>query len=189
MTPTRVAIALFVLAVVAGPAYTVPGYSPVSNLISELAAQNTQRNYLMSAAFIALGMAMVFDGARSFGRTLAPFMAFGFFMFLAGLFAHKPVTPGVPYSAFAHSAHSAFATAAGISISVGLIWQAVLAQSARRRLQAVLVAVVCMALPLGMLALPAYQGAIQRIMYVIVFLWLWRYYPRGTHAHIEGTPC
>jgi Protein of unknown function (DUF998) len=182
MRLTRIGIALFVLAVAAGPTYTVSGYSSVSNLISELAAQNTQGNYFMSAAFIALGAAIAFDGSRSFGRSLLPFMAFGFFMFLAGVFGHKPITPGVPYSALAHSAHSALATAAGVSISVAFIWQAIRERSLWRRVQAASLAIVCFALPLGMLSLPAYQGAIQRLMYAVVFLWLWVYYPRNTHA-------
>jgi hypothetical protein len=183
MKPTRIGIALFVLAVVAGPTYTVSGYSSMSNLISELAAQNTQGNYFMSAAFIALGTAIVFDGCRSFGRSLSPFIAFGFFMLLAGVFGHKPITPGVPYSALAHSAHSALATAAGVSITVAFIWQAVReGESPRRRVQAASLAIVCFALPLGMLSMPAYQGAIQRLMYAVVFLWLWVYYPRNTHA-------
>lgn len=182
MRPTRIGIALFVLAVVAGPTYTVFGYSSMSNLISELAAQNTEGNYFMSVAFVALGTAIAFDGGRSFSRSLSPFMAFGFFMLLAGVFGHKPITPGVPYSALVHSAHSALATAAGVSISLAFIWQAVREESPRRRVQAASLAIVCFALPLGMLSMPAYQGAIQRLMYAVVFLWLWVYYPHNTHA-------
>ncbi len=182
INPTRIGIAVFVLAVVAGPVYTVSGYSSVSNLISELAAQHTQGNYFMSGAFVTLGAAIVFDGIRAFRRSLAPFIAFGFLMLLAGVFGHKPIAPGVPYSALAHSAHSALASAAGVSISVAFIWQAVREESVRRRIQAASLATVCFALPLGMLAMPAYQGVIQRLMYVVVLLWLWAYYPRNVHA-------
>lgn len=80
---TRIGIAIFVLVVIAGPLYTVPGYSAVGNLISELAAQNTPRNFIMSGAFIALGSAIVVDGFRPFHRALAPFMTFGLLVAVA----------------------------------------------------------------------------------------------------------
>jgi hypothetical membrane protein len=182
MRLTRIAIATFVLAVIAGPFYTVQGYSAVANLISELAAQSTPRNFIMAGAFVALGAAIVADGTLAFQRSLAPFIAFGSFMALAGLFGHKPINPETPYLAWAHTVHGALATAAGISISVAFILQAFgQSQPARRAIPAIL-AVLCFALPLAMLQLPEVQGAIQRAMYLLVFAWLWHHYPRATHA-------
>lgn len=179
---TRLGIAIFAVAVVAGPLYTVPGYSAVGNLISELGAQNTPRNYLMSVAFVALGAGIVADGLRSFHRALAPFIAFGFFMALVGFFSHKPINPAVPYATWAHTAHGALATSAGIAITVGFAWQSFRQQGLSRRVVAALLAVASLALPLAMLSWPAYQGATQRLMYFLVFLWLWVYYPPRTHA-------
>ena len=46
-----------------------------------------------------------------------------------------------------------------------------------RRLVALSLAALCVALPLAMLNVPAYQGLIQRFMYLLVFAWLWLYYP------------
>ena len=182
MRLTRIGIAIFVLAVIAGPLYTVQGYSAVGNLISELAAQNTPRNFLMSGAFVALGAAIVADGARTHHASVAPFLAFGFFMALAGLFGHKPINPDLPYLAWAHTVHGALATTAGISISVAFIWQAIRQRHATQRVVAAVLATLCFALPMAMLWLPEFQGAIQRLMYVLVFAWLWQYYPRATHA-------
>jgi hypothetical membrane protein len=118
---TRIGIAFFVLVVIAGPLYTVPGYSAVGNLISELAAQNTPRNFIMSGAFIALGTAIVVDGFRAFHRALAPFMTFGLLMALVGLFGHKPIEPAVPYLEWAHTTHGALATVAGIALTVAFV--------------------------------------------------------------------
>ena len=182
MNGTRLGIALFVLAVLAGPLYTVPGYSAVGNLISELAAQNTPRKLLMAGAFVALGVGIATDGLRPFTLAQAPFIAFGVFMALAGLFGHRPITPGVPYAAWAHTAHSALATAAGICITVAFVWQALRQTSMARRAVAAAWAVLCVALPLAMLDLPNVQGAIQRLMYLLIFAWLWRHYPRATHG-------
>jgi hypothetical protein len=182
MRLTRIGIATFAFAVVAGPLYTSQGYSVVGNLISELAAQNTPRNFIMAGAFVALGAAVVADGTRAFHRSLAPFVAFGFFIGLAGLFGHKPIDPELPYLPWAHTVHGALATAAGISISVAFILQAVRPSPPAPRVVAAILAVVCFALPMAMLWLPAVQGAIQRAMYLLVFAWLWHYYPHATHA-------
>jgi hypothetical membrane protein len=175
---TRIGIAIFALAVIAGPLYTVHGYSAVGNLISELAAQNTPWNFLMGAAFVAVGAAIVADGARTSQRALVPFMTFGFFMALAGVFGHKPIDPTVPQTAWAHTVHGALGTAAGISLSVAFAWQAFRQTGRAQRLVAATLAVLCFALPMAMLSLPEFQGAIQRAMYLLVFAWLWQYYPR-----------
>jgi hypothetical membrane protein len=182
MNLTRLGISAFVLAVVTGPLYTVPGYSAAGNLISELAAQNTPRNFLMAAAFVALGAAIAVDGVRTFHRAHVPFVAFGLFMALAGLFGHKPINPEVPYVEWIDSAHGALATIAGVSISVAFVWQAVREPRTVRRIVAAALAVLCFALPMAMLSFPEFQGAIQRLMYGLVFTWLWLFYPRATHA-------
>jgi hypothetical membrane protein len=181
MNPTRIGIVLFVLAVVAGPWYTVAGYSPVSHLISELGAQRTPNMLVMAAAFIALGAGIGVDALRHWRRPLAPFLAFGAFMVLVGIFPHKPITPGLAYSAPVHAAHAALATAAGIAITAAFAWQAWREPAPRRRVQASALAVLCLALPLAMLALPPWQGAIQRLMYTLVFVWLWARHPREVH--------
>lgn len=180
MNGTRLGILLFAAAVIAGPLYTAPGYSVVGNLVSELGAQNTPRNWLMAAAFVALGLGIVVDGVRRFARPLAPFVAFGVFMALAGLFGHKPITPGVEHLAWVHDAHATLATAAGFSITIALAWQAVRQPARGERIIAALLAVACVAMPLAMLAFASAQGLIQRAMYLLIFTWLWRHYPART---------
>ena len=182
MRYTRFGISLFTLAVVAGPLYTVPEYSAVRNLVSELAAQNAPRNWLMSTAFIVLGACIAADGAKRFARHLVPFMAFGLFMALAGLFGHKPINPDAAYVAWVHSAHSALATVAGVSITLALAWQAFRQPLPAQRAIAGALAVVCLALPLTMLWFPPLQGLVQRTMYALIFAWLWLNYPEKTHA-------
>jgi hypothetical protein len=182
MGTTRVAIALFVAVAALGPIYTAQGYSPVVNVISELAAQKTPRNYFMSAAFVALGMAVVYDGAKAFHRSLLPFMLFGIAFAAAGVFGHKPISDAVPYSAWLDAAHSTLATASGIALTVGFLWQAAAARPTAYRLLSAALAIVCVALPLLMLNLPGYQGLSQRVMYLLVFAWLWVFYPRRADA-------
>ena len=182
MGTTRVAITLFVVVAAFGPLYTADGYSPVVNVISELAAQNTPRNYLMAIAFVALGSAVVYDSTKAFHRSLLPFMLFGVAFGAAGLFGHRPISSAVPYTVWLDTAHSALAATSGFALTVGFLWQAVAARSIAHRLFSASLAIVCVALPLLMLNLPQYQGLIQRAMYLFVFSWLWVYYPRRSHA-------
>jgi hypothetical protein len=131
----------------------------------------------MVAGFLALGIDIVVDGVRRFSKPVIPFIAFGLFMGLAGLIAHKPISPAAAFSELIHKAHSILATLAGISIPVGLLWQAVLVSTFRLRTVAITLAVLCFTLPLCMLAFQDIQGLIQRIMYILIFIWLWTYYP------------
>jgi hypothetical protein len=182
MHPTRLGILVFTAAALAGPWYTVEEYGWIGNVISQLGAQNTPNAYVMVIGFLALGLGIVVDGVRRWSRPLLPFVAFGLLMALAGLFAHKPISPTLAYSEAAHGAHGALATLAGVSITIGLVWQAVYARARRSRVIAIALAVLCLALPLCMLALPDAQGLIQRLMYLLVFTWLWIHYPGGILA-------
>jgi hypothetical membrane protein len=177
MAKTRWAIGLFVLLVIAGPLYTAPGYSVAANVISELAAQNTAGNVFMAAGFVLLGLAIVADGLAHRRPPLLPFIAFGLCFGAAGVLGHRPITPGVDFVPWVDSAHSLLATLSGISLTVGFAWQSRVAPGPRQRLVAAALAVLCVALPLLMLAVPAWQGLIQRAMYSAVFAWLWVYYP------------
>jgi hypothetical protein len=193
MIATRTCIVLFVVAVALGPAYTAPGYSAVSNVISELAGQHTPGRLVMVAAFVALGAAVGVDGLRARRTDALPFVAFGLCFAAAGMFGHKPFVAGVAYTAWVDTLHSALATVSGVALTVGFVWQALRAQNTRHRALAWALAAWCVVLPLLMLQSPANQGIIQRIMYLAVFAWLWLFYPGPMHlpedhASRQGTP-
>lgn len=182
MRTTRIAIIVFVIAVAVGPFYTADGYSPVSNVISELAAQRTQGNYIMASAFLILGAAIVAQGVSAFHRSLIPFMVFGASFGAAGLFGHRPITTGVPYISWVDATHSALATVAGVALTIGFGWQAAAARTLWYRWICAALALACIGLPLLMLQQPQVQGLVQRAMYLLVFVWFWVYYPRTANA-------
>ncbi len=178
MGKTQWGVLVFVAAAAFGPLYTVPGYSVLSNVISELAAQNTPRNAIMATAFVLLGALVAWDGLQPWRAPGLPFVVFGIAFAAAGLFGHKPVTEGVPYLAWVDTVHSQLATVSGIALTVGFGWQAALRGRWPQRLAAGLLALACVGLPLLMLAWPAGQGAVQRAMYLLVFGWLFAFYPQ-----------
>lgn len=180
---TRLGILLFTTLVALGPLYTVAGYSPVTNVISELAAQGTPGNYIMSAGFVVLGLSLVVDGLRPWRAVHLPFMAFGFFFGGAGLFGHRPIDPELPYTLWVDAVHSALATLAGIALTAGFVGQGFQPSLLRWRVTAFTLAALCVLLPLLMLSFPPYQGLIQRFMYLCVFFWLWEFYPTRARAY------
>ena len=177
MTLTQAGILVFALAVIFGPLYTVDEYSVVSNLISELGAQQTQNNFIMIAAFIALGGGILFDGFKRFHVSLLPFILYGLLMAIVGLFPHKPLNPSLNFNEMCHNLHGIIASVAGTFITVGLIWQGFRTKGVHRVI-CFYMAVVCIIFPAIMLSIPNYQGIIQRVMYVQVLGWLWVSYPK-----------
>jgi hypothetical membrane protein len=176
VTLTRVGIAIFALAVVFGPLYTVDEYSVVSNLISELGAQHTQNNFIMIIAFVLLGGSIVIDGARRFHIALLPFILFGLAMAVVGLYPHKPIDAGLNFNATYHNLHGIIASIAGTVITVGFIWQG-LKTDGRQRIICFYMAGVAILFPILMLTFPNYQGITQKIMYLQMLGWLWIKYP------------
>ena len=177
VTLTRVGIAIFTLAVVFGPLYTVTEYSVVANLISELGAQHTQNNFIMIIAFAILGAGIVIDGIRTFRAVSLPFILFGVAMAVVGIFPHKPIDTSLIYNPTYHNIHGVIASAAGTVITIGFIWQGFRAHG-RRRIVCFYLALVAIVFPLIMLYLPYFQGVIQRVMYLQILGWLWMKYPK-----------
>lgn len=173
---TRMGIAIFFLAVVLGPLYTVAEYSVVTNLISELGAQHTQNNFIMIIAFIVLGGSIAIDGLRSFRLARLPFIIFGVAMAIVGLFPHKPLDTTINFNSTFHDIHGIIASVAGTVITVGFIWQG-LRNNGCQRMVCFYLAAVAIVFPLLMLNIPDFQGIIQRLMYLQILGWLWMKYP------------
>ncbi len=173
---TRTGIALFTIAVIFGPLYTVDEYSVFSNLISELGAQHTQNNFIMITAFIALGGGILFDGVRKFQASVIPFILFGLVMAIVGVFPHKPIDPSINFNYTYHNLHGILASAAGTVITIGFVWQG-FRNNGNQRIICFYMAAVAIVFPVLMLSFPNYKGIIQRVMYIQILGWVWIKYP------------
>ena len=176
VTLTKVGITIFTLAVVLGPFYTVKDYSITSDLISELGAQHTKNNFIMIAAFAMMGGSIVIDGAKNFKLSLLPFIFFGLFIAVAGVFPHKPLDVSLAYNSTFHALHGIMASISGTAITVGFIWQAFRTRQSQRII-CLYMAMVAVLFPVFMISYPDYQGVIQRIMYLQLLGWIWIKYP------------
>lgn len=184
MNLTRGAVLLFTAAVVFSPWYAPAMYSPVHQVISELAAQNTPGHRVMAFALVLVGLAIAADGllGRDRGHLLSwpavPFVVFGLCFAAAGLFGHKPYVGALPWNPAAHAMHAILTSASGSALAVGLAWQAWCARSPVYRWWTATLSLVSVAFPLLMVAFPSMQGVIQRSMYALVFWgWFWPFHP------------
>lgn len=177
---TRIGIIIITVIILSGPLYTEEGYDWRSHIISELGAQNTRNSWIMICGFLVMGTGMIYDFLRRKSAPNLPFAIFGLCLALAGLFPHKPDDFSKNYDQFYHTLHSVWATMAGISITVGLMWQAIKKEEMKEKALAFTLGVLCVFIPLVMLNLPDWDGLLQRIMYGLIFLWLWFRYPIAT---------
>lgn len=183
MNLTRGAVVLLTVAVLFGPWYAPAMYSPVSQVISELAAQNTQGNRIMATTFVLVGLAIAADGLLSAGQDHlpwqeVPFVLFGLCFAAAGLFGHRPYVDALPWNPTAHTIHSILASVSGTALSIGLGWQSFVARARLYRWWTGGLAAVCLLFPLLMLLWPSLQGVTQRLMYALVLWgWFWPFHP------------
>jgi hypothetical protein len=109
------------------------------------------------------------------GRAVAEALAvFGAAMLGAGFWSAAPIDPALPFDAAEDAKHSMMANVMGAAFcfaAVARLWQT---GWPRHDWLGWLAAVGAVALPLTMLQLPDFAGAIQRVMFAITFLWIGR---------------
>ncbi|MFQ6006805.1 MAG: DUF998 domain-containing protein [Woeseia sp.] len=113
----RAGALVFLIAVLAGPLYTEPGYDWVRHSIGELAAQNTRNAWIMRFGLFCLGAATVLGYFRERSRFNVFFLFFGLTVGLSAFLPHKPFTVGRPFPDLLDQWHSAFATLGGFGCS------------------------------------------------------------------------
>lgn len=177
MHPVRIGIVVFAAAVLLAPLYAAAGYHWTQHLISQLAAQQAPHHEIMSMAFIVLGVGALWSAVKRWRkcgeRRAWAFAGFGLFIAGAGVFAHRPMDPGLPFDAFAHQLHGAMAALSCTCLSIGFALDAIVERGKIRRIRSATLAALCLAMPLAMLAWSQVQGAIQRAMYALVLAALW----------------
>jgi hypothetical membrane protein len=181
VTPTLLGVLVAGLAILVAPWVNVTGYTSIRHSISELGAQGAPNAWIMNAGFLAFGAGVLVDAARSIRQAVATgvlFLVFGVAMMLAGVFAHRPIDPAAAYSVREDDLHSLASSVAGASFALG-----VLAYGWTRRKLAHLWAhgpaiAAALLLPLGMIVLPETAGALQRVMFLVSFVWLAVFLPR-----------
>jgi len=161
-------------------------YSWISHSISESAAQGVDGAWLARLGLSIFGFAVIWlSGLESdhWGRwgTLSH-AVFGVSMLAVALFSHRPFQDSLPFNAVEDTFHSVAATTVGFAFALGVFavaWRRHQAEGGVVPGLDVAALVASVAVPLGMGLWPDVTGLLQRVMFLIAYIW----YMNETLAH------
>lgn len=98
---------------------------------------------------------------------------FGILMTVTAMASAKPWLAGVPFDAAEDRIHSFAATAMGFAFALGILAVVLGHRGSSRPIRALdLIAILAsIVIPLSMTALPEYAGILQRLMFIVAYVW------------------
>jgi hypothetical protein len=174
-----VAVLLVISAVSLGvaPLLMPATYSWIANTTSESAAQGVVHAWLARLGFLAFGLGVCWLAValkRMWARVaLWLHVAFGVFMIATAAFSHRSWVPGAHFDPVEDALHSFTATAMGFAFSLGVL--ARLMQRGRQggsgRVFDAVALVAATVIPLLMASFGGLDGVIQRLMFLVAYVW------------------
>jgi hypothetical protein len=183
MRTIQFSIIYFIVIIVIAHFFVPAEYNWTQNTISDLSAQGMKFQWIMQAGFIGFGLLLNIGFIQKFiaaHRVSYPalfIMFYGLAILFSGFFSTRPFINGVSYSVRESNLHSLFATLAGISFSLGILYRLVTAPTPGEKwLHAIFMVLVMGASFLFGLSengsLPVMKGIVQRTLYLVSFVWL-----------------
>ena len=183
LKPFTLAVTYWIVVIILAHSFVPPGYRWTQNTISELASQGHTYQWIMQAGLMGFGLlvmlAVALTGfkAKKMILPLIPVALYGLAIFLSGIYCAAPIDPSIAYSSSEAELHSAFATLAGLSLSVGILWRIFLMADGREKLAHTLFlfGVIGFSVLFGLTEseiLPISKGIVQRFLYLSGFAWL-----------------
>jgi len=178
-----IAVTYWLVIIVIAHFFAPPGYVWTQNTISELASQGHTYKWIMQAGLSGFGALIMLAVGMAIFRTkkvlipVLPLMLYGLGVFLSGVYCAAPIDPSIEYSIAEAKLHSTFATAAGLSLSAGILWHIFASSNGREKLAHTffLVAVVGFSMLFGLVEngmLDLRLGIVQRCLYLSGYAWL-----------------
>jgi uncharacterized protein DUF998 len=159
-------------ALAVAPMLMPDGYSWMSGTISESAAQGVDGAWVARLGFVVFGLsvlALVPLEKESWGTIAAGFhAAFGAFMVAVAAFSHANPFGGAS-DATEDTLHSIAASGMGFAFAIGVVARQI--HHRRARVFDVVAVVASIVIPASMLLWPEVDGAVQRLMFAISFIW------------------
>jgi hypothetical membrane protein len=168
---------LFIVLIIVAHVYSPSNYNWLNNTISDLGAQGYERRLIMQIGFLIFGI-MLAAGVllNGVGWRTAPLLVYGLCVSMTGVFSTKPFTDHIEYSALQSSLHSSFAQIAGVAFCVAMLLQFSFSSADKSRNIHLLFFILVIGLSATFGLLKNYQGIAQRLLYLISFIWLIRYF-------------
>jgi hypothetical membrane protein len=176
-------IVYFIVMIVIAHFFVPAEYSWMQNTVSDLSAQGLKYQWIMQAGFIGFGLLLNIGFIQKFFAAQKVFypdlliMLYGLAILLSGFFSTEPFIKGLSYSLQESRLHSLFATVAGISFSLGILWRLFTAPTPGEKVLHVIFLVLVMgtSFMFGLSengVLPVAKGIVQRSLYLVSFTWL-----------------
>ena len=170
-------VVFIVLVILTAHIFVPEPYNWMHNTISELASQGYPNKWVMQIGFIGFGVLLSIGAITNFlqeGKYRfihLPLFIYALGILLAGIFCTRPFVDGIPYSEVEARLHSIFASIAGFALSAAMLLYFLTDHSRRRILHAIsLVLVLGLSISFGLAS--SYAGIVQRILYLVGFIWL-----------------
>lgn len=172
-----IATILFVIFIITAHLFSSDNYDWTKNTISDLGAQGYSRKLIMQTGFLVFGLTLAFGIAlNGISWRTVPILLYGLCVALTGIFCTKPFTDPGTYSTTQATLHSTFAQIAGVTFSIGILIQMFFAEGNYSKYMHLVFFVLVIGLSMTFGLVNNYQGIIQRLLYVVSFIWLIKYY-------------
>jgi len=178
-------LALSMGALLTAPCLMPEGYTWLTHTTSESAAQGLAGAWLARLGFLLFGLGVLWLAViliNNWSRAATwMHVVFGVLMIGTAVFSHRPFISGVPFDPVEDWLHSLTATLMGFAFALGVFFR--LLQRGKRTMQWLDLAALVSAIgiPLLMMNFPGIGGLMQRVMFLVAYLWY------GTEAWRLGT--
>jgi hypothetical membrane protein len=174
---TILSVIFIVLVILIAHIFVPEPYNWIHNTISELASQGYPNKWIMQIGFIGFGVLLSIGTITNFRQEgkyrfrHLPLVIYALGILMAGIFCTRPFVDGIPYSEVEARLHSIFASIAGFALSVAMLLYFLTDHSRRRILHAISLLLV-LGLSISFGSASSYAGIVQRILYLVGFIWL-----------------
>jgi len=174
-------IIYFAVVIVIAHFLAPPGYIWTQNTISELSSQGHSHKWIMQLGFIGFGV-LLDTGLIWKSYTLEKInppdiliAVYGISIFVTGIFCAAPFGTTIKFSGEEAQIHSLFATIAGFSLALGILWYLIITPEKRDFHFLFLVLITGISMLFGLSesgAILIGKGIVQRVLYLVTFIWL-----------------
>lgn len=172
-----ISTAILVLAIVVAHIFSSNNYDWTKNTISDLGSQGYDKKLIIQFGFLAFGLTL---SAGILANDLiwrtTPILIYGLCVGLTSIFCTKPFFPQDNYSVTQASIHSASAQIAGASFTFGIVLQLFYSTAKSEKWIHFVFFILVVGLSASFGLLKNYQGIAQRLLYLISFIWLIKFY-------------
>jgi hypothetical protein len=170
-------VAVLSIAMIFGPALSPPEFSWLRHSTSEQAGQNMPGAWIMRTGFIAFGLGVLLAVLADWSRLSYVRAALGLFgagFIAAAIWSNAPIVPGLPVNQHEDDLHSVASGIVGAAFAMACAARLFGPKGSKNDGLAWLGLIVSVVIPLAMVELPDFRGALQRIMFVVSFFFVFR---------------